>query len=128
MADFACRRGDHANLVDGVPSGWPTSGGRNRSEIYVLLCNRPLRRYYVWTGSNNQPEIMAKTTVAIRIEPDDVRRCDAVAEAMANAAGAEMGRGDAARAALLLGLDELEKKFGLTAKGSVKASASKPRK
>jgi hypothetical protein len=70
---------------------------------------------------------MAKITVAIRIEPDDVRRCDAVADAMAKAAGAEMGRGDAARAAVLLGLDELEKKFGLTSKGSA-ATASKPKK
>lgn len=60
--------------------------------------------------------LMAKQTIAIRLEPTGVQRVDDLAAAMTSAAGAEISRGDASRAALLLGIEALERKHGLDAK------------
>lgn len=71
---------------------------------------------------------MAKQTIAIRVESEDVQRVDDLAAAKTSAAGAEISRGDASRAALLLGIESLERKHGLDAKKGTGKPARKPAK
>lgn len=74
---------------------------------------------------------MAKVTIGVRVDPEAAARVDRLAAVMTEAASAELTRGDAARAALLLGLEALERKHGLAPAGAEKKGAkpaNKPNK
>jgi hypothetical protein len=73
---------------------------------------------------------MRRTQLGLRVDDSVLERLDACAVEMARrAAGAEIVRADAGRAALLLGLDLLEAKLGLEPSASKGAKpVNKPKR
>jgi predicted transcriptional regulator len=59
----------------------------------------------------------AKKTVGVRTDPEDIARLDELAATIGRTSGLDVTRGDAARAALRRGLDELEKQHNIVKKG-----------
>jgi hypothetical protein len=69
---------------------------------------------------------MAKVMVGARVEQETLARLDRVAAVMGDhAAGANVSRSDAARVAIELGVEALERRFGLAASEAHVALPSK---
>jgi hypothetical protein len=68
---------------------------------------------------------MAKVMVGARVEQETLARLDRVAAVMGDhAAGANVSRSDAARVAIELGVEALERRFGLAADAEIRVAHS----